>query len=301
MKNLYQLPSLNALKAFEVAARLQSISLAASELNVTHGAVSRQIKQLEESLSIQLFSKLGRGIKLTEEGQRLFASCHSAFADILQTCQEIQRQQQQAPFVLACPGSLLARWLIPRLGQLQKDMPNLQLQLVTHEGDDSFYNNNHVVDAYLVFSSKNYPKTMQVFEICTEEIGPVVSPNYVAKQPFGVQNPYQLVEENLLYTDSRLQAWPQWTAAINIDFQQLKFTQGFAHLYYLLEAAVAGLGIAIAPKLLVNDDISRGRLQAPWGFKKTDNSLVLLTPKQQKDERSKQFAMWLKQSIDNEN
>ncbi len=301
MKNPYQLPPLNALKAFEVAARLESISLAASELNVTHGAVSRQIKQLEESLSIQLFRKLGRGIKLTEEGQRLFTSCHSAFADISKTCQDLQHQQQQAPFVLACPGSLLARWLIPRLGQLQKDMPNLQLQLVTHEGDDSFYNSHQAIDAYLVFSPKNYPKTMQAFEICSEEIGPVVSPSYIAKQPFLLQNPYQLVEEKLLYTDSRLQAWPQWAAVTGIDFQQLKFSQGFAHLYYLLEAAVAGLGIAIAPKLLVNDDISRGRLQAPWGFQKTDNSLVLLTPTQTKDERSIQFAIWLRQSIDNKN
>lgn len=291
------LPPLNALKAFEAAARLQSISLAAKELNVTHGAISRQVKQLEESLNLSLFSKQGRGIKLSEAGQILFVTCNNAFNDIAQTCHSLQQAQQDAPFVLACPGSLLARWLIPRLEQLQKDLPNLQLQLVTHEGDDSLATAQHKVDAYLVFSQKPWPKQMQAIEITQELVGPVLSPSYAQAEQLMASTAHQLVEEKLLFTHSRPQAWPQWAEQVPIDIKQLHFAQGFAHLYYLLEAAVAGLGVAIAPALLVNDDIERGRLLAPWGFKKTNNSLVLLIPKQQKNETAMQFAQWLQQSV----
>src|SRR5690554_1241551 len=174
MSDSFNLPPLNALKAFEASARLQSITLAAKELHVTHGAVSRQVKQLEEHLGITLLSKHGRGIKLTDAGMRLYQSSHEAFSQIHQSCVDIKRQTQQAPFVLACPGSLLARWLIPRLEQLQHDLPDLRLQVITNAGDDNTLqqsdadasldrkstrlNSSHVRISYAVFCLKKKKK-----------------------------------------------------------------------------------------------------------------------------------------------
>ena len=129
------LPSLNALRAFEAAARLQSVSQAAAELSVTHGAVSRQIRLLEDDLGLALFSKEGRGVKLTDAGVRLREVAGEAFERLRGTCQELRQQTANAPFVLGCPGSLLARWFIPRLDRLNRELPDLHLQLSASEGE----------------------------------------------------------------------------------------------------------------------------------------------------------------------
>ncbi len=295
MSDSFNLPPLNALKAFEASARLQSITLAAKELHVTHGAVSRQVKQLEEHLGITLLSKDGRGIKLTDAGMRLYQSSHEAFNLIHQACLDIKRQTQQAPFVLACPGSLLARWLIPRLEQLQHDLPDLRLQVITNAGDDNLQHSE--ADASLVFLDQPCPDTMQAYTLDIERIGPVLSPRYQRAATLSTAPAAQLLNEPLLFTHSRPQAWPQWVQAQQLPESDLHYAQGFEHLYYLLEAAVAGLGVAIAPEHLVRSDIASGRLLAPWGFVETSAKLVLLARKNQHTQRAQQLADWLTNSL----
>ncbi|MDY0248660.1 MAG: LysR family transcriptional regulator [Pseudomonas sp.] len=296
MSDSFNLPPLNALKAFEASARLQSISLAAKELHVTHGAISRQVKQLEEHLGITLLSKHGRGIKLTDAGMRLYQSSHEAFTQIHQSCVDIKRQTQQSPFVLACPGSLLARWLIPRLEQLQHDLPHLRLQVITSSGDDNTLQQSDA-DASLVFLDQPCPETMQAYTLDSERIGPVLSPLYQRASELRSAPAAELLKEPLLFTRSRPQAWPQWAQAQQLATADLTYAQGFEHLYYLLEAAVAGLGVAIAPEHLVRSDIANGRLIAPWGFVETSAKLVLLTRKKQHKQRAQQLAQWLINSL----
>lgn len=296
MSDYFNLPPLNALKAFEASARLQSISLAANELHVTHGAVSRQVKQLEEHLNVALLSKQGRGIKLTDAGTRLYEASNAAFTQINSACLEIRKQTQQAPFVLACPGSLLARWLIPRLEQLQRDLPDLRLQVITSTGDDNTLQQSDA-DASLVFLDQACPETMQAYILDNERIGPVLSPLYQQAATLRTASAAQLLKEPLLFTNSRPQAWPQWAQAQQLAVTDLRYAQGFEHLYYLLEAAVAGLGVAIAPEHLVRSDIANGRLIAPWGFVETSAQLVLLTRKSQHEQRAKQLAQWLINSL----
>ena len=296
MSDHFDLPPLNALKAFEASARLQSITLAAKELHVTHGAVSRQVKKLEEHLGIALLSKDGRGIKLTDAGTRLYKASNEAFSQIHLSCVDIRRQTQQAPFVLACPGSLLARWLIPRLEQLQHDLPDLRLQVITSTGDDNTLQQSDA-DASLVFLDQACPDTMHAYILDTERIGPVLSPLYQQASKLRTATAAQLLNEPLLFTRSRQQAWPQWAQAQQLAITDLRYAQGFEHLYYLLEAAVAGLGVAIAPEHLVRSDIANGRLIAPWGFVETSAKLVLLTRKNQHTQRAQQLAQWLIDSL----
>lgn len=291
MSDYFNLPPLNALKAFEASARLQSISLAAKELHVTHGAVSRQVKQLEEHLGIALLSKQGRGIKLTDAGANLYEASTAAFTQIHDACVDIRKQTQHAPFVLACPGSLLARWLIPRLEQLQKDLPDLRLQVITNAGDDNLQHSD--ADASLVFLDQPCPDTMQAYTLDNERIGPVLSPLYQHAETLRTATTTQLLKEPLLFTHSRPQAWPQWAQAQKLAVADLSYAQGFEHLYYLLEAAVAGLGVAIAPEHLVRSDMANGRLIAPWGFIETSAKLVLLTRKNQHTQRAQALAQWL--------
>ncbi|MCO7553229.1 LysR family transcriptional regulator [Metapseudomonas otitidis] len=289
------LPSLNALRAFEAAARLQSMSRAADELHVTHGAVSRQVRQLEETLGVALFSKDGRGVKLTDAGQRLRDATAEAFERLRGVCADLARRSDEAPFVLACPGSLLARWFIPRLDRLNRELPDLRLQLSASEGE--LDPRRPGVDATLCFASPPWPADLRVVELAAESIGPVLSPRYARHDQLAGVPPVALLDEALLHTTSRPQAWPQWAAAQGLAVDRLRLGQGFEHLYYLLEAAVAGLGVAIAPQQLVADELASGRLVAPWGFVETPARLALWINGRQADRRADALAGWLRQEL----
>ena len=289
------LPPLNALRAFEATARLNSVSQAAAQLHVTHGAVSRQLKVLEEHLGISLFSKDGRGLKLTDAGMRLRDASGEAFDRLRAICAELSQSSTDAPFVLGCSGSLLARWFIPRLGRLNADLPDLRLHLSAGEGD--LDPRRPGLDALLIFAEPPWPSDMQVFELASERIGPVLSPRHARFDSLLKAPAQQLLEEDLLQTMSRPQAWPTWAMHNGIDADALQYGQGFEHLYYLLEAAVAGLGIAIAPEPLVADDLKAGRLAAPWGFCETPARLALWVPKRAADGRARPLALWLQREL----
>ncbi|MDD2066257.1 LysR family transcriptional regulator [Pseudomonas sp. P1B16] len=289
------LPPLNALRAFEAAARLNSVSQAAEALHVTHGAVSRQIKVLEEHLGVALFVKDGRGIKLTDAGVRLRDASGEAFDRLRGVCAELSRDNREAPFVLGCSGSLLARWFIPRLGRLKADLPELRLHLSAGEGD--LDPRRPGLDALLVFAEPPWPADMQVHVLAEERIGPVLSPHFTGFERLRGAAPDALLGEALLHTTSRPQAWPAWAGQHGLDAGALQFGQAFEHLYYLLEAAVAGLGVAIAPQQLVADDLRAGRLAAPWGFSPTRAALALWVPRRAADGRAEQLAQWLRQEL----
>ena len=292
----HDLPPLNALRAFEAAARLNSISQAADELHVTHGAVSRQVRLLEEHLGVALFSKEGRGLKLTDAGIRLRDVSAELFGRLRSTCAELQQGQADAPFVLACPGSLLARWFIPRLDRLNRELPELRLQLSASEGELDPRRSG--VDATLWFAEPPWPADMQVFELAAERIGPVLSPRYAHFAALHQAPAAALLGEPLLHTSSRPQAWPSLAASNALDATTLKLGQGFEHLYYLLEAAAAGLGVAIAPQQLVADDLAAGRLVAPWGFVETSARLALWVPARRLDKRAQLLADWLRNELE---
>lgn len=289
------LPPLNALRAFEATARLGGVGRAAGELHVTHGAVSRQLRALEDDLGVVLLVRDGRGVKLTDAGQRLAAVAGESFAALRAICVELREGCAQSPFVLGCPGSLLARWFIPRLDRLQRDLPQLRLQLSASEGE--LDPRRPGLDATLCFAAPPWPADMQVFALAAERIGPVLSSRHARHAALCGSPPAALLDEPLLHTASRPQAWPQWARAQGLDAGALRLGQGFEHLYYLLEAAVAGLGVAIAPELLVADDLAAGRLEAPWGFVETPARLALWVPARSRDPRAVELAQWLRREL----
>ena len=289
------LPPLNALRAFEAVARLESVSRAATELHVTHGAVSRQLRALEEALGAALFVRQGRGVALTPLGHRLHGAAAAAFDPLRAAWAELRRGPQQSPLVLGCPGSVLARWIIPRLDQLARERPDLQLHLsATGAAPDAQLSG---LDAALLIASPPWPQDWQVHVLAPERIGPVVGPRWPGAERLHGASPHALAEHALLHTASRPQAWRDWAARAGLDADGLRMGTGFDHLYYLLEAAVAGLGIAIAPEPLVTDDIATGRLLAPWGFVETDAQWVLCAPKRAANPRIDRLAEWLRDSL----
>ncbi|REC95068.1 LysR family transcriptional regulator [Kushneria indalinina] len=294
---LDSLPPLNALKAFEAAARLGSVTAAAQELSVTHGAVSRQIRALEAHFDTSLFERAGRGLVLTRYGRQLHAGVSEAFTGLRASCRALNREIEGAPFTLACPGSLLARWLIPRLDRLHRELPSLRLNALASDGEPDPRRGD--ISAALAFIAPPWPSDMEVIEIAPETIGAVAAPGIAERlttRPFDA-----LFDETLLDTASRPQAWPQWAHACGLDDDALvrarQSGQSFEHLYYLLEAALAGLGVAIAPRLVIEGDLQSGRLVAPWGFVDTDARLCLLLARGTPRQSGEQLATWLRHEV----
>jgi DNA-binding transcriptional LysR family regulator len=292
-----ELPSLNALRAFEAAARLESVTRAAAELHVTHGAVSRQIRALESDLATTLFNREGRGLVPTAAGRRLRDGTSAAFDQLRECCRQVRREARAAPLVLGCSGSVLARWMIPRLERMRRDLPHQDLNLSVIEAAPALA--MHGLDAALLLAEPPWPTTWQVHVLAPERIGPVFSPRHPHSAALRKANITALEKEALLHTASRPQAWPAWARAQRIAVRRLHYGQSFEHLYYLLEAAVAGLGVAIAPHPLVADDIQAGRLIAPWGFRTTKASWALCAPRASNDRRLAALATWLRQALAN--
>jgi len=286
------LPSLNALHAFEAAARLGSVSKAATELHVTHGAVSRHIRSLEEELGVALFQRQGRGLALTPAGQRLRDTSTAAFAQLRETVESLRPEAGHAPFVLGCPVSLLARWMIPRLERLMAELPGLDLHLRPQETpfDDALGG----LDAAVLAGETPWPASWRVYPLVRERIGPVAGPDFAMTHRLSARPPTAVLQVPLLQTQSRSQAWTKWAHAMGVATAQLPAAQGYPHLYHLIEAAVAGRGLAIAPEALVAGDLASGRLVAPWGFVDSSAQWVLATPSRMPGERSQALATWLK-------
>ncbi|MBP1475636.1 LysR family transcriptional regulator [Frateuria sp. MAH-13] len=286
------LPSLHALRAFEAAARLSSMSLAAQELHVTHGAVSRQVRSLEEALGQPLFVRQGRGIRVTTAGRTLQESCQAAFGQLRESWTRLRREQAGAPLVLGCSGSVLARWVIPRLERLRHELPALTLHLAAQEEPTSLAG----VDVALLLEAPPWPVSWQVYDLGAERIGPVLSPRHPDVERLRALPASALGDEPLLYTDSRPQAWPDWARAMGLAPESMQQTQALPHLYFLLEAAAAGLGVAIAPQPLVADDLASGRLLAPWGFRETGGRWILATA-HAGDTRLDALAAWARDEL----
>lgn len=289
------LPSLNALRAFEAAARLGSMSLAAQELHVTHGAVSRQVRALEEALGQPLFVRQGRGVALTATGQQLREQCSTAFGQLREGWLQLRNKRTTAACVLGCSGSVLARWVIPRLERLRHELPALTLHLAVQE--EPVIDHLASVDAALLLAAPPWPSSWQVHELAPERIGPVLSPRYPGADRLRERPASALCDEPLLHTASRPQAWPEWARAMGLPPDSLQQTQALPHLYFLLEAAAAGLGVAIAPQPLVADDLVNGRLLAPWGFRETSARWALVSTRRTDDARLSALADWLRREL----
>lgn len=288
------LPPLAALRAFESAARLQSVSRAAQELHVTHGAISRHVRSLEQALGAALFTRQGRGLVLTPAGVRLRDATGEGFALIGDTWAALRRPSSEAPLVLGCSGSLLARWVIPRLGRLQRDLSQVRLHLSANEqapGPDWTAWMRHCCWTPALAGR------LAGARAGVEWIGPVLSPQLASATQLAGKAPAALLDHALLHTRSRPQAWPEWAQSHGVAAEALRFGTEFEHLVYLLEAAAAGLGVAIAPQPLVAADLAAGRLLAPWGFTPTRGRWVLCAARRNPDPRIDQLAGWLRSAL----
>jgi len=271
-----RLPSLLALRCFEAAARLENFSRAADELHVTHGAVSRAVRLLEEDLGLALFERRSRRVYLTADG-RMLAHAVSQGLDLMRDAvAELRaRARQNQRWVLSCEPTLLMRWLIPRWPDFQARHPGLELHLVAGGGPFSFASG---IDLAIRRDDFAWPAGCHAEPLFAERTGPVCRPDRQAAWfRAGKGSPRLHAQAPLLHTHTRPGAWQDWAQASGQPLPPAS-GQSFEHFYFSLQAAVAGLGVAIGPWHLVQDDIANGLLVAPMGFVEDGSRYCLLSP-----------------------
>jgi LysR family glycine cleavage system transcriptional activator len=249
-----KLPPLNALKAFEAAARHLSFTLAAAELHVTHGAVSRQVAALETHLGVSLFVRGTRGLRPTPAGQQLARSVASAFDLLRSAAEQVRPQREASTLRVSVPPTLAMWWLIPRLTDLRDAVP-LRMDLSTSIEPIDFGSGAYDAAIRRIGAA---PRGSGVRRFLDARQVPVCSPAYQKK--LRVRGVADLARATLLATRSEPQAWPDWLRRRRIAGLQAADVVEFEQLFFALQAALDGMGVAIAPDCLVALEVERGRL-----------------------------------------
>ena len=278
-------PSLNALRAYEATVRLASMSAAAKELLVTHGAVSRHVKSLEDMFSVLLLVRGPRSVQATPVGAKLAKDLASAFAQITASVDQLQ----PGALTLSCSSTIMMTWLIPRISSFHEMHPDIELRFNMNYDRIDFVRDE--IGVAIRIGSIQSPKEAIVQDLIHEWIGPVVSPEYC--KTHSIETSQNLVNCALLATKTRPGAWTDWMSATGQVFE-VSSTKYYEHFYLLIQASLCGLGVAMVPKLLVLDDLRSGKLVAPFGFVPGPNKLVLwIAPHQRNRPDTRALVNWL--------
>ena len=242
------LPPLNALRTFESAARHLSFTIAAKELFVTHGAVSKQIKTLEQYLGLVLFIRLHRKLQLSDEGRQYLPKIQAALQSINSATLELQQQplRLQSLAINVLP-SLSISWLIPRLEQFKSNHKNLYVDLSIGDGAVDFAQNKYDI---VIRSATSKPQDVNAIKLMDEDLCLVCSPT-LAKQMHRLED---INNMTLLKHTLRPTMWQQWSQAVELALTtEKKF--GMEHFYMLSQAAVGSMGIALIPRFFIEQQL----------------------------------------------
>jgi LysR family transcriptional regulator, glycine cleavage system transcriptional activator len=285
-----RLPPLNSLRAFEAAARLGSFKEAASELHVTHGAVSRHVQLLEDWLGVPMFRRLNRRVVLTDPGKAYLAEIGAAFDRIaLATSHHVARGRTSLLQVSAT-ATLTLRWLIPRLSSFQLSNPSIEVRLTT--SNDPIDSLDAPFDVVIRRGSEEVASYLIVWSLREYRI-PVCSPKLLARIP--LRRLRDLEKHTLLHPISRPTVWSDWLKAAGVPDLRARGSLVFEHNYQTLQAALDGLGVASASSALIDDDLAAGRLVLPFsGPKLPGEGYCAYVPKtKSKDQIVLRFCDWL--------
>jgi LysR family transcriptional regulator, glycine cleavage system transcriptional activator len=243
---------MQALRALEAAARTGSLTRAAEALSVTHGAISHQIKALEATVGVPLIERVGRGIRMTDDGERLATRVRAALADVADAMREVSERNNPRQLRVSVTPSFAARWLLPRLGKFLARHPDIDLDvrssitLVDFRRDDT--------DIAIRHGFGGWPD-VHAEHILSDTYFPVCSPRLAPKLP---RSPAELARYTLLRSDDEW--WKPWFDAVGLDWVEPSRGPIFNDSALMLQAAVEGQGVALARTSLLGNDVRNGLL-----------------------------------------
>lgn len=255
-----ELPPLNPLRAFVCAGRLLNIRKAASELNVTPGAVSRQVKVLEAHLGLKLFRRSANSLTLTSVGERYLEDVTLHMDAIADATRKITGRVEKDVLRIRAYTTFAMRWLIPRLNGFHASHPSVEVQLTTSlEAID--FEREHV-DGAIRLGDGEFPGLV-ADKLVDNELVPVCSPGLAASA--GLKEPADLARVPLLHSLARLEDWRLWAQSAGLDPALGQGGPKFQSSVLSYEAAALGQGVAIAQKVLVLRELANGTLVVPFG------------------------------------
>ena len=259
-----RLPPLNALRAFEAAARHMNFSRAADELSVTPGAVSQQIQNLEDYIGGPLFKRTPKGLLLTDAAQTALPALREAFDRLAEAASLLTAVEEGRRLTVSVAPSFAAKWLMPRLGRFEAAHPEIEVWVNTGLELVDFASGE--IDLAIRYGSGRYPG-LEVTHLLSETVSPVVSPGLLADHPLGQLA--DLAGATLLHdgspdADESCPDWAMWLAARGVKGVDGARGPRFNQSSLVIEAAVNGRGVALAKQTLAQDDIDAGRLVQPF-------------------------------------
>jgi DNA-binding transcriptional LysR family regulator len=252
------LPPLNALRAFESAARHLSFTRAADELHVTQAAISHQVKGLEERLGVKLFRRLPRQLLLTDEGQALLPDLRDAFNRLAHAVERISARSAAGTLTVSSMTTILMTWLVPRLPRFQEAHPEIDVRLMTTQRLVDFTRED--IDVAIRFGTGKWPgvKSERMFG---EVLTPLCGRRFVDE----CKSPADLHKLPLIRSTEE-DEWPIWFAAAGVATTEVRRGPIFDSTKIAVQAAIDGLGIVMGPPTLFADDIAAGRLFQPFAL-----------------------------------
>jgi LysR family transcriptional regulator, glycine cleavage system transcriptional activator len=276
-----QLPPLNALRAFEAAARHMSITQAAGELRVTPAAISHQIRILEDHVGLPLFMRNGRGLALTDAGSAGLRDLREGFARLGAAMDAIDSLGEAGVLSVSVAPSFAAKWLLPRLDGFQAAHPEIDVHVSASMELTDFVKDG--VDLAIRYGAGRY-SDLSVERLLAESVVPVCSPEFLRQNgPFS--SPADLVEATLLHDDSpdndpSCPNWEMWLTAAGAKHIDAARGPRFNQSSLVIEAAVLGRGIALAKTALAARDLRRGLLVQPFpSAMKVDFAYFIVAPR----------------------
>ena len=253
-----RLPPLNPLRAFEATARHLSVSRAAKELNVTPGAVSHQVRALEEALRVKLFRRTGGHLQLSSHGSAYHPAIAGAFDSIAEASALLTRQKTEGDLVVSCVQALASFWLIPRIGTFAERYPDIRLKLVAAEEADPAE-----VDLAIRYGGGPWPGFhAQMWSHV--ELFPVCSPTLVNQKP--LRSVADLGAHTLLHGDEDGSEWQMWLHAAHAPTMVGARYFKLSNWHLAIEAAIHGQGITLGDSITTSRLLADGKLIAPFGI-----------------------------------
>ncbi|MCA6112859.1 LysR substrate-binding domain-containing protein [Bradyrhizobium cenepequi] len=281
-----KLPILKSLHLFEAVSEFPSFSKAAEALGMTHGAVSYQMRILEDWFGRRLFIRHKSGVWLTSDGERLKRCCASAFAMLEQGCYELRARDAGNSVVVGCSPTFLSHGLLPRIGTFRQAHSDVEFDFKT----DADLNALTVgaVDVLFVRGVLKQPHPVGAAHVSNEIIGPVCAPT----SPYLMKSPEDILSIPLLHESPKLEAWNEWAKATATCLREPRDIV-FDTFSLAIEAAKSGLGLAISPKVLVRSDLEKGELVAPFGFTPVERSIYMFVNEHARNRAAvKEFRCW---------
>lgn len=281
------MPPLNSLRAFDAAAKYESISRAAEELSVTHTAVSRQVRNLEEWFGTELFHREGRSIRLTHTGQLLRERTRRVFNELSEVGRSFRQRERSGTIIVSSLPSIATHWIAPNIGTFTNLYPSVQVQIQYSKLEDQFAHGNFDV---LISDHRQEAQGVVSEPLFSRRCQPVCSGDYLSANP-QLHSPEALLTARLLH-DEHKEGWREWFRKNGQVFHGDLTGNIFQDFNLLYAAVVSGQGVALCPVEAFRSDLESGRLVSLSNIEIHQDKTYSLVRSENPRLIVKQFADW---------